>query len=421
MGADGHRVSLHTLGCKVNRTESEALAEALIGAGVEVVMDDTEAELVVVNTCTVTGEADAKARKAVRRSLSGGARAVVVTGCLAAIDPEGLASLDARVVVEPDRRKLPSRIGSLLGRTLDGPGVERRGKVFRTRVMVKVQDGCDHRCSYCIVPDARGLPVSVPLGEVLDRVTALKSAGTAEVVLTGINIGRYSGASASGGLGRLVEAVASTGIPRIRISSIEPLDLTDELLRILSRMPQFVRHLHVPLQSGSDAILKRMRRGYDTATYADVLGRAREALPGVAVTTDVMVGFAGETDDDFAGSFEFVSNAAFAKLHVFRYSLRAGTPAASMPDHVPPGIKSQRAALMRGLSDRLSKAHMDSMIGKDATLCVERVEQGRAFGMSDRALRVELDSAGVAPGDVVRVRVDAANESGLLGTMLESA
>lgn len=421
---DGKRplIALRTLGCKVNRTESEALAEELSGV-CDVVMDadaETCADVVVVNTCTVTGEADAKARKAVRRALAGGPAAVVVTGCLAAVDPDGLSALDSRVIVEPDRTMLASRIAALAGATAcdSGSASVPRG---RTRVMVKVQDGCDRRCSYCIVPDARGLPRSIATRTIVERVAALAAAGTPEVVLTGINIGRYRDEDGAGDLSGLVAAVAGAGVRRVRVSSIEPLDIDDRFLSALADLPAVVPHLHVPLQSGCDRTLAEMGRGYTSAQFADVLRRARLALPQLSVTTDVIVGFPGESNEDFAESMAFVERAGLTKVHVFRYSQRDGTPAAARADQVPPPVRAARAAEMRALSDRLLLAHAESRVGGHLTMCVERVAEGRARGTADDSLQVEMPAVGLSRGDVVRVHIEATDGRGLLGTVLESS
>ncbi|HEY5548582.1 MAG TPA: MiaB/RimO family radical SAM methylthiotransferase [Coriobacteriia bacterium] len=411
------RIALRTLGCKVNRTESEALADALSGE-CDVLMDtDATADVVVVNTCTVTGEADAKARKAVRHALSGGSAAVVVTGCLAAVDPDGLRALDPRVIVEADRTLLARRVASIVGASVGESSAVRRS---RTRVMVKVQDGCDRRCSYCIVPDARGLPTSVATTSVIRRVAELAASNTPEVVLTGINIGRYRDGDGAPDLAALVGLVAETGIGRVRISSIEPLDLDERLLSALSAEPAVVPHLHVPLQSGCDRTLAEMGRGYDSAHFADILRLARHALPGLSVTTDVIVGFPGETDDDFAASMGFIERAGFTRLHVFRYSPRRGTAAAHRGDQVPPGVRSARADAMRGLSDRLLRAYARTRVGSVTTVCVERTADGRARGTADDSLQVDMPVTGLVRGSVARVRIEGIEGRGLVGTVLES-
>jgi len=422
VAAELPRIALRTLGCKVNRTESEALAEALAGVCSVLMDSDERADVVVINTCTVTGEADSKARKAVRHALGGGAGAVLVTGCLAAIDPQGLRALDPRIVVETDRAALPRRVAELAGADFDAhaPVAVMSGTLGRTRVMVKVQDGCSHRCSYCIVPDARGLPRSVPAAEVVARVETLARAGTPEVVLTGVNIGRYADPAGAPDLAALVAAVAATPIGRVRLSSIEPLDLDERLLGTLAGSPKTVPHLHVPLQSGCDRTLDAMGRGYDSRQFAEALRAARAAMPGLSVTTDVIAGFPGETEADFAESLAFVERIGFTRLHVFRYSPRAGTPAAARSDQVAPAVKAARARSLREVSQRLLLGHARARIGTEVTACIERVCADVARGTADDSLNIEVPAAGLVRGQVVRVLIDDGDEQGYRGTVLES-
>lgn len=422
MPADRPVIALRTLGCKVNRTESESLADVL-GSAADVVMDsDLSADVVVINTCTVTAEADAKARKAIRRALADGARTVVVTGCLAAIDPDGLRALDPRVVVEADRDRIAARVAKAagLGRRWRDAVATVQHEPGRTRVMVKVQDGCDRRCSYCIVPDARGVPRSVRTAEVLSRVRALAQAGVPEIVLTGVNIGRYQDPEGASDLAALVTGVALTPIPRVRISSIEPLDLDRRTLATLSGIGKVVPHLHIPLQSGCDRTLLAMGRGYTVKDFERVLSAARDALPGLTVTTDVIAGFPGESDADFRKSLAFVRRAGFARMHVFRYSARAGTPAAARDDRIASAIVAQRAASMREASDKMVLAHMRARVGTSTRAVIERVSSGRARGTADDSLTVEMLAAGLEPGQIVRVGIDGTGGRGYRGTVLES-
>lgn len=409
------RVSFRTLGCKVNRTEAEAVAADLMGRGVSVV-DEDAAEVVIVTTCTVTAEADHKARKAVRHALRApNSPAVVVTGCLAVLDADGLRALGERVIVEADREAVAVRVAEILGApAFVGARVTRTGSEFRTRVMVKVEDGCDAFCAYCIVPHARGLPRATPLAAVIAEVGALKAAGTAEVVLTGINIGRYDWEGLR--LPELIGAVASTGIARIRLSSIEPEDVDGRLLAVAAATPAFCEHLHVPLQSGCDRTLAEMGRRYDTAGYAAVIGRVRAALPRAATTTDVLVGFPGETDADFEHSLAFVEEMGFAKLHVFRYSRRAGTPAAARGDQVPPAVVAERARRMRELGQRLRVLFLDSCAGEGAEVLVERVAGVEADGRARNGAAVRFAAGDGCAGDVVRVVVRERVDDHLFGT-----
>lgn len=393
------RVAMVTLGCKVNRAESERiLADMMAGGWAHCAPG--RADAVVVDTCAVTSEADRKARKAVNRALRESEGPVVVTGCGASVVPGMFAGLGERVAVEPDKGAVAALVASLTHGPGPGRGT-RSGAPFRVRAAVKAQDGCDARCAYCIVPDARGPARSTPLGDVLDEVRALVAAGTSEVVLTGVDLGRYSCAGRD--LADLVAAVADTGATRVRLSSVEPLDLTERLLGVLAATPQVCEHLHVPLQSGSDAVLARMRRGYEVARYAERLDAARGALAGLAVTTDVMVGFPGETDADFAATLAAVEELAFAKLHVFRYSERPGTPAAEMGGAVPPGEREARAAALRALSDRLRAAYVASRAEADTEVLVERVRGPLASGTSRDFLRLAFEAPGARVGSIVRV------------------
>jgi threonylcarbamoyladenosine tRNA methylthiotransferase MtaB len=409
------RVAFRTLGCKVNRTEAEAVAVDLMGRGVEVVAEGA-AEVVVVTTCTVTAESDHKARKAVRHALRGPEQpVVVVTGCLAALDPEGLRALGERVIIEADRDAVADRVAGLLGaRAGAGGHVARTGTAFRTRALVKVEDGCDDFCAYCIVPHARGVPRATPLPAVVREVTELARAGTAEVVLTGINIGRYNWEGAR--LPELVESVAATGIPRIRLSSIEPDDVDGSLLAVAAATAAFCAHLHVPLQSGCDRTLAEMGRRYDTGRYASIIECAREALPGCAITTDVLVGFPGETDEDFGRSLAFVESVGFAKLHVFRYSRRAGTPAAERLDQVPQSVVRERARRMRELSGALHERFLECCVGGGVEALVERVANGGAEGRARNGAVVRLIGCDVRVGALVRVTVTGHEDDRLFGT-----
>ncbi|MDZ4168832.1 MAG: tRNA (N(6)-L-threonylcarbamoyladenosine(37)-C(2))-methylthiotransferase MtaB [Coriobacteriia bacterium] len=402
-------VAFRTLGCKVNRVESESIAAELLGQGCEVVGED-QAAVVVVNTCTVTGEADAKARKAVRRALgAAGEPVVVVTGCLAALDREALLALGERVVVEADKERVAARVAEALGGGAVVSGAPesgtrhvRAGEGFRTRAMVKVQDGCDNFCGYCIVPHARGVPRSVAADVVVAEVTALADAGVREVVLTGINIGRYRDGATD--LPGLMSRLVSTGIARLRLSSLEPPDVTTELLAVMAAHADVVcPHLHLPLQSGSDSVLSAMGRRYTAAEYAKRVAAARAWVPGLAVTTDVISGLPGETDADAEETLRLCEEIGFARLHVFRYSPRAGTPAAERNDQVPAPVKAARAEALRGLDARLRDAHEASRAGDRAEILVERVEGDVAEGTTRDYLRVRVPADCASPGDLIEV------------------
>jgi len=395
--------AVRTLGCKVNQVESEDITGELLARGCRLVAED-EAEVIVVNTCTVTAESDRKARKVIRHAAGLAQRPrVFVTGCLASVDPSAVEGLAERVISEADKGALPDRITA----ATSAPTPRRRGVTSHSRAMLKVQDGCDAHCAYCIVPHARGVPRSVPVQEVVARARVLVQGGAGEVVLTGVNLGRYE----SNGLRlpELVSAVAAAGVPRLRLSSIEPQDVSQGLLAVLSRTPAACPHLHVPLQSGSDAVLARMGRLYTPDQYESCIGAARSAVPGLVVTTDVMAGFPGESEADAATTREFCARIGFSRLHVFRYSPRPGTPAAAMSDQVPAETRSRRAAALRELDAELRKRYVSGRLGQDASLLVERVVAGPhgpvALGTTEDYLKVRCDCGGAEAGQVMDVRL----------------
>lgn len=410
-------VAFRTLGCKVNRVESDTIAAELLGRAVSIV-DEDEAAVIVINTCTVTGEADAKARKAVRQALkAAGEPAVVVTGCLAAIDADALRSLGERVVVEADKERVAERVAQALGLTGDD-GAEvaplrltRTGEGFRTRVPVKVQDGCDRFCTYCIVPYARGRARSRAADEVVAEVRALVADGVREVVLTGISIGDYRDESREDdtwtyGLPVLaLELAETTDIARVRISSVEFPGISPRYLQAFGASPKLVPHLHIPLQSGSDRILEAMGRPYTGEIFTEMLEAMREIFPPLTYTTDVICGFPGETDADHQATMEVCERVGFSKLHVFRYSPRLGTPAADMPNQVRPDVKAHRAAELRELDERLRQRFIESRLGERVEVLIESVEEGFAEGTTREYLRVRVPAAEASVGELVELEL----------------
>jgi len=394
---------VRTLGCKVNRVESDEIAAQLLGRGVAI-GDEDDAAVIVINTCTVTGEADAKARKAVRHALGRQSEpVVVVTGCLAVLDADGLRAISPRVVVESDKARVPQAVADALGLTEKATAdasVLTWGEGFRSRAMLKVQDGCDNFCAYCIVPYSRGVPRSVPPAEVVARARGLVEAGAAEIVLSGINVGRYSSEGAD--LADVVTAVAGTGVRRLRLSSVEPQHLTERLLGVLGSTPAVCAHLHLPLQSGSARVLAAMGRQCGPEEYGDRIRAARAAMPGLAVTTDVIAGFPSETDDDHAATLDFAKRVGFSKLHVFRYSVRSNTPAASMAQ-VAPQLRAKRAEELRGLGTAMRRDYLRRHAGCRAEMLVETAEEGIATGTTREYVRVCVRSRALKPGDVIDV------------------
>lgn len=380
------------LGCKVNRVESDDAAAFLAARGAETREED--ADLIVINTCTVTGEAEKKTRKAVRHALRANDRArVLVTGCAAAIDAAFYEALDPRVECVGKARLL-ARAAELADAGSGGaaPGLEaplHLGEGFRTRVGVKVQDGCDNACTYCIVHVARGPATSRPADDIVCECRAYAAAGAKEIVLTGINLGSYRDGGEgrrdpralrlAGLLRRLLDETAALHAPgeppcRFRVSSIEPRDVDEAFVDVLAGADGRVcRHLHLPLQAGSDRVLREMARPYDSAHFAALVDRLRVRVPGISLSTDVIVGFPGETDDDFARTLALARRCGFSKIHVFPYSRREGTPAAARTDQVPPEAKAARAAALRALGDELRARDLAARSG---TVELALVEEG---------------------------------------------
>ncbi len=418
--------AITNLGCRVNQAEMEAAVRLLRAAGIRIVDDDGPADLVLVNTCTVTSVADAKSRQMVRRARRRSPDAtLVVTGCAVAVDPAAFARIDpaARVVGNDEKEALLAELAALVG--LDGledRGPSRRALPTlsgvevahgegaapfpdvppaageRTRAFVKVQDGCSFFCTYCIIPRARGPERSLPPDAVLADVRGALAAGHREIVLTGVNIGTYDGGWSERGprgshrraaatLAELVRRIlVETDVERIRLSSIEPQHVTDELLDVWTGLGagRCLPHFHLPLQSGDDGVLRRMGRRYDTAFYAGLVERIRQALPGVAIHADVIVGFPTEDEAAFERSVAFIRGLDPAGLHVFRYSVRPGTPAARMLGQVDERTKRERAeVLLRFAADARARFAARAVGSRVTVLFETATDDGRWLGRSE--------------------------------------
>ena len=410
----------------MNQSEVEALARRFIAAGCQVVTDAEEADLCVVNTCAVTHIAARKSRRLIRRLHRANPEAcIVVTGCYAELFPHEVAKIEGveLVVGNADKERLVERLGIRgygLGVTTPIPY-----PLFfnRTRAFVKIQDGCNNRCAYCVIGLARGRERSRPPEEVLAEIGARVEAGCKEVVLTGVNIGAY-GRDLGTSLGRLIEDILTkTAVPRLRLSSIEPWDFDPSLLRLWED-PRLCRHLHLPLQSGCDATLRRMRRRYTAAEYAELVERAREAIPDLALTTDVIVGFPGETEADFEESLRFVEKMGFARLHVFKYSARPGTPAATMPQQVPCEEKRRRSEAMMALARRGSEEFRRRFLGRTMEVLWERKERRREgrrriwSGLTDNYIRVWAESEADLANTITPAKLVALTEDGMRGEIV---
>ena len=387
------QVYLESLGCRLNTAETETLARHFAGAGCEVVAAPETADVIVLNSCAVTAQAARKSRRRLRalHRLSPQAR-LAVAGCWATEDAALAAALPGVAWIIPNADK--ARAVEIITGVDAAPVAWSPGRWGHTRAFLAVQDGCDHACAYCITRVLRGPARSRPLDDAVQAARDLAAQGAREIVLTGVSLGAYGhDLGIASGLAALVEAIVqTTGIPRLRLSSVEPWDVDGALLRQWEN-PRLCRQLHIPLQSGADAALKRMGRRIDTARFAALVNAVRAVSPDIAITTDVIVGFPGETEADFAASLDFVARMAFARLHVFPYSERPGTPAVYLPGAVPAAVRAERAARMRALGEQLAAEYRRKFIGQMLPVLWEQQDEvGNWRGLTDNYLEVVTQS-----------------------------
>lgn len=416
----GPAVYAETLGCRLNAYETDAVLEELAAVcGARRAGSPEEADLVIVNSCAVTGKAQARSRKTLRSLCRRTDGLVVATGCVAEVYPDDLREPEVLVVPNTGKAGLARRLAGLLGFE-EGEEDAGPGGIFprlapagaaRTRSFLKVQDGCDNRCSYCIVPSARGASRSQPRELVLDQAAMLRDAGYRELVLTGVDLvsyGRDIYGTDGYALPDLVRDLLRLGGFRVRISSMEPVGLQADTLSRMA-LPGVCRHFHLPLQSGSDRILDLMGRGYGTSEEETLLGRIRRDFPGAAVGADIIVGFPGETDEDFARTLDMVSAFGLSYLHVFPFSPRPGTPAAGMDTMLSPHTVADRARALRELGLEARRRFRLSMLGEDAICLVEgRSMEGESVGMTDNYIPVlcgDAEEGEMLPMELTRENV----------------
>lgn len=432
-----------TFGCKVNQYDTQAMRETLREEGYEIVPPEAGADLYIVNTCDVTHLADAKARQAVRKihRLQPHAR-ILVTGCYAERSPQELLPIEGVTTVFGNREKFAfreilresERLHRMEQLVFDNPDVPVDLGEFglsvtsfdeHTRALVKVQDGCSDFCTYCIVPYVRGRMRSRPLPEIVEEVRRLADRGFKEVVLVGVHLGAYGkDIRRRWTLVDILEAIHDLeGIARIRFSSVEPMDLPSRLIRAVAALPKCARHFHLPLQSGSTAILRRMRRRYTSERFLEIVAEIAETMPDVGLTTDVMVGFPGETEADFAETVRVVEKGGFHRLHVFRYSPREGTPAATYPNPVPPDVAIRRSEELRLLGQRLLRAYQERFLGQTVEVLVEAQREGprnELAGYSGNYLRVLTDADPRHIGTLQRVRLVKGEGAWMRGRLVQA-
>lgn len=430
-----NRIAFTTLGCKVNLYDSEAMAELFAEKGYEIVDFDEAADIYVINTCTVTNFGDKKSRQMIRRARRQNKNSIIVaTGCYAQVMPETVAGIEGINIVigTKDRSKVVEIVEAYKAEngvvnTVTDIKEEKefeRLKVSRlkdrTRAYIKIQEGCNRYCTYCIIPYARGPVRSRKPEDIIDEVKTLAENGFKEVVLTGIHVASYGIDLENITLADIIEKVHCVdGIERIRFSSMEPKAVDDEFVERMARLEKVCEHYHLSLQSGSDNTLKKMNRRYTAQEYEAACKRLRRIFPDVAITTDIIVGFPTETDEDFNESYDFAERVKLSKIHVFPYSPKTGTPAAKIRPQVSPEVKSERSHKMLELSNRLNREFMSEYINKPMEVLFERFENGYYEGHTRNYIKVLCKSERNLANELVTVKLtDIAGEETMYGELV---
>lgn len=429
------KVALTTLGCKVNQFETETMEGLFKQKGYEIVPFEETADFYVINTCSVTSLGDRKSRQIIRRAQRQNEQAIIaVCGCYSQVHPEEIKAIEGvRVVLGTKER---SQIVELVEQAAREDGIiDEVGNIMeardfediplydmpqRTRAFLKIEDGCQNFCSYCIIPYARGPVKSRHLDKIHAEAKKLVAAGFKEIVLTGIHLGAY-GRDLAGDVtlaDACREVLKVEGLKRLRLGSLESIELSPDLFELIRSDERFCAHLHLPLQAGSDSVLKDMNRHYDTAEFARLIEHVEREVPGVAVSTDIIVGFPGETEEQFQQGLAFVAAMNFSRMHVFPYSRRSGTPAAERKDQIPDPVKKERAHRMQELAARKTQEFHQQFLGKTLRVLFETDTDGITDGLTDNYIRVYTDDA-VVCGDLYEVELERLYRDGVWGKVTE--
>lgn len=435
-------VGFHTLGCKVNQSETEAMTALFLDKGYQLGEFEAYCDVYVINTCTVTHAGDRKSRQMIRRAKQINPQAiVVVTGCYAQTSPEAIAAIeDVDIILGTNMRHLiVDEVEAFAGSRVqlvdekdtltDFEEISMDRVIQKARAYLKVQEGCEQFCTYCIIPYARGPLRSRSMENTLQEAKKLEQAGFKEIILTGIHLGAYgkpseaereAGAVQQVTLADLCEMLLNeTSFERIRLSSIEPTEVDDHLLRLFAENRRMCRHLHLPLQAGDDGVLEAMHRPYNTEQYRQEMARIREAVPDIALSTDLMVGFPGETDEQFENSLRFCDEIAFSSMHLFKYSPRQGTPAAGYPNQVPNEVKDIRSKRMQEMAERNMLRYMEAHLGQIVEVLVEEQRSdGIWLGHTDTYLHVAVDGP-CRKNTMVKVLLDKIDGKLIKGKFIE--
>lgn len=422
------RYAIKTFGCKVNQYESIGISAALRNSGFTETADEKSAEIIVINSCSVTGAGDKKACHEVTRlkKLNPGA-VIVLAGCFPQAFPKEAEKSGADIIIgNSGKGKVAELIKTYLSekssmiiipelpRNYEEIECERNGE--KTRAFIKIEDGCDRFCSYCIIPYARGRVRSRGIDAITDEVKSCAAAGQKEIVLVGINLSCY-GKDIGKTLADAVEAVCAVeGVERVRLSSLEPELLDEKMIERLARQPKLCPHFHLSLQSGADDTLKRMNRRYTADEYYKIVENLRRYFPNAAITTDMMVGFAGETEDEFADSYSFAEKIGFSKIHVFSYSIREGTAAAKRSDHIPEQVKAQRYKRLSDLDKRMHLSFLNSQLGTIGEILIEkRKSPDFVNGYTRNYTPVRIYGSKANRHDIVRVKITEVKDDYCIG------
>ena len=435
-------VGFHTLGCKVNQSETEAMTALFLDKGYQLGEFEAYCDVYVINTCTVTHAGDRKSRQMIRRAKQINPQAiVVVTGCYAQTSPEAVAAIeDVDIILGTNMRHLiVDEVEAFAGSRVqlvdakdtltDFEEISMDRVIQKARAYLKVQEGCEQFCTYCIIPYARGPLRSRSMENTLQEAKKLEQAGFKEIILTGIHLGAYgkpseaereAGAVQQVTLADLCEMLLNeTSFERIRLSSIEPTEVDDHLLRLFAENRRMCRHLHLPLQAGDDDVLEAMHRPYNTEQYRQEMARIREAVPDIALSTDLMVGFPGETDEQFENSLRCCDEIAFSSMHLFKYSPRQGTPAAGYPNQVPNEVKDIRSKRMQEMAERNMLRYMEAHLGQIVEVLVEEQRSdGIWLGHTDTYLHVAVDGP-CRKNTMVKVLLDKIDGKLIKGKFIE--
>ena len=423
------RVAFYTLGCKVNQYETEAMLELFEKEGYEKAETEDYADVYVINTCTVTHMSDRKSRQYIRRMKKKNPDAIIaVVGCYSQVSPEEILSIDEvnLVMGTNDRKKIVDEVKKIdASRKVSTVDDIMKVKAFeeieinktngKTRAFLKIQDGCDRYCSYCIIPYARGRVRSRDLESIVKEVENLAANGYKEVVLTGIHVASYGKDIKETDI-KLLDVIKQIndieGIERIRLSSVEPILFTDEFVEAVSAMDKVCPHYHLSLQSGCDETLKRMKRRYTTEEYKTIVDRLRAAIPNVSITTDVIVGFPGETNEEFDKTYEFLKDIELTHMHIFKYSPRKGTPAATMENQVDPSTKHERSEKLLQLNEENFKKFGQKMLDKEFNVLFEqKVGDNKFEGLTENYVKVIVESDKDLSEQILKVKItDVKNE-----------